>query len=55
MLAPEIRGWEPTIALDGGPDGLDTYRRIIAEGHKYLDNWRFHCARDWRRYGSGCC
>jgi len=36
MLAPEIREWEPTVALDGGPDGLDTYRRIIAEGHKYL-------------------
>lgn len=35
-LAPEIRRWEPTIALDGGPEGLDTYRRIIAEGHKYL-------------------
>ena len=35
-LAPEIREWEPTVALDGGPDGLDTYRRIIAEGHKYL-------------------
>jgi len=36
MLAPEIREWEPTVALDGGPDGLDSYRRIIAEGHKYL-------------------
>ena len=35
-LVPEIREWEPTVALDGGPDGLDTYRRIIAEGHKYL-------------------
>jgi release factor glutamine methyltransferase len=36
MLAPEIREWEPTVALDGGPDGLDTYRRVIEEGHSYL-------------------
>ncbi len=36
MLAPEIREWEPTIALDGGVDGIDSYRRIIGEGHKYL-------------------
>ena len=36
MLAPEIREWEPAIALDGGVDGTDTYRRIIGEGHKYL-------------------
>src|SRR5215831_17775949 len=33
---PEIREWEPTIALDGGVDGADTYRRIIGEGHRYL-------------------
>ena len=36
MLAPEICEWEPTVALDGGVDGLDTYRRIIEEGHSYL-------------------
>lgn len=36
ILAPEIRAWEPTIALDGGPDGTDTYHRIIGEGHRYL-------------------
>src|SRR5215475_9792169 len=36
MLAPEIREWEPAIALDGGVDGTDTYRRIIGEGHRYL-------------------
>jgi release factor glutamine methyltransferase len=36
MLALEIREWEPTIALDGGPDGLDSYRRMIEEGHSYL-------------------
>jgi release factor glutamine methyltransferase len=36
MLAPEIREWEPMIALDGGADGIDTYRRMIKEAHEYL-------------------
>jgi len=35
-LAPEIRDWEPTIALDGGPDGLATYRRIVDKASRYL-------------------
>jgi len=35
-LAPEIRHWEPTTALDGGPDGLDTCRKIIDRADKYL-------------------
>ncbi|HUK41219.1 MAG TPA: peptide chain release factor N(5)-glutamine methyltransferase [Candidatus Acidoferrales bacterium] len=35
-LAREIHDWEPKIALDGGPDGLDYYRRIIAQTHEYL-------------------
>ena len=30
-LAPEVRDWDPTSALDGGPDGLAYYRRIFAE------------------------
>ena len=30
-LAPEVREWDPRAALDGGPDGLDYYRRIFAE------------------------
>jgi release factor glutamine methyltransferase len=30
-LAPEVRDWDPTFALDGGPDGLAYYRRIFAE------------------------
>jgi len=35
-LAPEVRDWDPRIALDGGPDGLLYYRRIFAETRDLL-------------------
>jgi len=30
-LMPEVAQYEPSSALDGGPDGLDAYRRILPE------------------------
>jgi release factor glutamine methyltransferase len=40
-LPTEVAGFEPHLALDGGADGLDIYRRILAE------------AREWLRPGTG--
>lgn len=35
-LLPEVRDYEPRLALDGGPDGLDVIRRIIIRSAAYL-------------------
>ncbi len=35
-LAPEIRAYEPTGALDGGADGLSAIRHLMLRSHKYL-------------------
>ena len=35
-LAPEVRDHEPRLALDGGPDGLNFYRRIAADAGRFL-------------------
>ena len=39
-LPQEVR-WEPRLALEAGPDGLDLYRRIIPRGHLYLKDQGF--------------
>ena len=36
VLQDEIKNYEPREALDGGRDGLDFYRRIVAEAPTYL-------------------
>lgn len=37
-LQKEVAEYEPKLALDGGEDGLDFYRRIVDECHKYLSD-----------------
>jgi len=36
MLSPEIREYEPGVALDGGEDGLFHIRRLLAQAGDYL-------------------
>ena len=41
ILQPEVRDYEPKQALDGGADGLDFYRSIVAAApsHLYPEGW----------------
>jgi release factor glutamine methyltransferase len=35
-LQPEVREHEPSLALDGGADGLDLIRRVLTEAVPHL-------------------
>ncbi|NJD38542.1 MAG: peptide chain release factor N(5)-glutamine methyltransferase [Geobacter sp.] len=35
-LEPEVRDFDPRLALDGGPDGLDAYRSLVSAAPHYL-------------------
>ena len=35
-LEPEVRDFEPIRALDGGPDGLDPYRKILPRAFRLI-------------------
>ena len=36
-LQREVKDYEPRLALDGGEDGMDIYRKIAADASKYLN------------------
>lgn len=42
ILSPEVKN-EPYIALDGGQDGLEFYKKIISKAYEYLEKGGYLC------------
>lgn len=48
-LEPGVAAYEPSLALEGGPDGLDTYRRLLQQAPAFLEatgSGYFECSPD---------
>lgn len=43
QLAPEVKDWEPRVALDGGADGLSVIRRLISSAIQRLSSLGWLC------------
>ena len=50
-LAPEVREWDPPVALYSGTDELGFFRRIFAETPSLAEGWRRRRSGDRRRAG----
>src|SRR5207237_469070 len=46
---PDVRDFEPRLALDGGPDGLDAYRALLASMRERIAARRLMLEVDPRR------
>ena len=52
-LAPEVRDFEPRLALAAGADGLDVLRALVADGGARARGRRLAAGRDGRGAGGG--
>lgn len=55
QLSPDVKGFEPRLALDGGPDGLDVYRRLLDEAPGLVSSEGFVLMEVGRRQADLLC
>lgn len=55
VLQPSVRDFEPSLALDGGPDGLDFYRSIAARYKRALRPGGWLCFEFGMGQGDAVC
>lgn len=55
VLQPSVRDFEPSLALDGGPDGLDFYRSIAARYKRALRPCGWLCFEFGMGQGDAVC